>query len=67
MIIDDKNYSVWYQYKNRFGTPCSERRTFDTEEDADEFIQNLLDDVYIEVWRIVKTAQTIYYPEAERK
>lgn len=67
MIKDDKNYCVWYQYENRFGTPCSERRTFDTEEDADEFIQNLLDDVYKHVLKIVKYAWTAYYPDAERK
>lgn len=67
MIKDDKNYSVWYQFENRFGTPCSERRTFDTEEEADKFIQNLLDDVYITVWKIMKNAWTVYYPQAERK
>lgn len=67
MIKDDKNYSVWYQFENRFGTPCSERRQFDTEEEADEFIQNLLDDVYITVWKIMKNAWTAYYPQAERK
>ena len=67
MIKDDKNYSVWYQFENRFGTPCSERRTFDTEKDADKFIQDLLDDVYITVWKIIKNAWTVYYPQAERK
>lgn len=67
MIKDDKNHTVWYQYENRFGTPCSERRQFDTEEEADKFIQDLLNDKSKQVWKIVKTAQTIYYPEAERK
>lgn len=67
MIKDDKNHIVWYQYENRFGTPCSERRSFDTEEDADKFIQDLLDDVYKHVWKIVKYAWTAYYPEAERE
>lgn len=67
MIIDDKNYSVWYQYENMFGTACNERLSFDTEEDADKFIQDLLNDDYKHIWKIMKTAQTIYYPNAEKK
>lgn len=67
MIIDDKNYSVWYQYENMFGIACNERLQFDTEEDADKFIQDLLHDDYKHVWKIVKNVWTAYYPEAERK
>lgn len=66
-MIVDKNYSVLYQYENTFGVACSERRQFDTEEDADKFIQDLLIDESKQVWKIVKTAQTIYYPGAEKK
>lgn len=66
MIIDDKNYSVWYQYENMFGITCNERLQFDTEEDADKFIQDLLHD-YKSVWNIIKTTQTIYYPKAEKR
>lgn len=43
-MIVDKNYSVWYPYENMFGTFYSERRQFDTEEEADKFIQDLLND-----------------------
>ena len=68
MIKDDKNYSVWYQYENRFGMPCNEKRLqFDTEEDADKFIQDLLEDNHKRVWKIVKNVWTAYYPQAERK
>lgn len=67
MIKDDKNYSVWYQYENMFGVGCSERLQFDSEEDADKFIQHLLKDDYKHVWKIVKNAWTAYYPDAERK
>lgn len=67
MIIDDKNYSVWYQYENMFGIACNERLQFDTEEDTDKFIQDLLHDDYKRVWKIVKNVWTAYYPEAKRK
>lgn len=66
-MIVDKNYSVWYSYENMFGTFCSERRQFDTEEEADKFIQDLLNDETKRVWKVVKTAQIIYYPKAEKK
>lgn len=66
-MIKDENYSVWYQYENMFGTACSERLQFDTEEDADKFIQDLLNDDYKRIWKIMKTAQTVYYPGAEKK
>lgn len=66
-MIIDKNYSVWYPYENMFGIACSERRQFDTEEEADKFIQDLLNDESKCVWKVVKTAQTIYYPKAEKK
>lgn len=66
-MIVDKNYSVWYPYENMFGTFYSERRQFDTEEKADKFIQDLLNDETKRVWKVVKTAQTIYYPKAEKK
>lgn len=67
-MIKDENYSVWYPlYENIFGTFCTERRQFDTEEEADKFIQDLLNDESKQIWKVVKTAQTIYYPKAERK
>lgn len=66
-MIVDKNYSVWYPYENMFGTFYSGRRQFDTEEEADKFIQDLLNDETKRVWKVVKTAQTIYYPKAEKK
>lgn len=66
-MIVDKNYSVWYPYENMFGTFYGERRQFDTEEEADKFIQDLLNDETKRVWKVVKTAQTIYYPKAEKK
>lgn len=66
-MIVDKNYSVWYPYENMFGTFCSERRQFDTEEEADKFIQDLLNDESKQVWKIVKTSQIIYYPTVEKK
>lgn len=66
-MIVDKNYSVLYQYENTFGVACSERRQFDTEEDADKFIQDLLNDESKQVWKIVKTSQIIYYPKVEKK
>lgn len=67
-MITNKDYSVWYQYDNIFDTTCSERRQFDTEEEADEFIQRLLkDDGKRICCKIIKTAWTTYYPEAERK
>ena len=34
-MITNKDYSVWYQYENIFDATCSERRQFDTEEEAD--------------------------------
>ena len=67
MIKDDKNYSVWYQYENMFGKVCDARLQFDTEEDADKFIQDLLHDDYKRVWKIVKNVWTAYYPEAEKR
>lgn len=66
-MIVDKNYSVWYTYENMFDTFCNERRQFDTEEEADKFIQDLLNDETKQVWKVVKTAQIIYYPKAEKK
>lgn len=59
--------TVYYTCVNRWNVPCFEELLFDTEEDADKFIQNLLDDVYITVWKIMKNAWTVYYPQAERK
>ena len=52
-MITNKDYSVWYQYENIFDTTCSERRQFDTEEDADEFIQRLLKDDGKRIWKII--------------
>lgn len=66
-MIVDKDYSVWYQYDNIFDTTCSERRQFDTEEEADEFIQRLLKDDGKRILKIIKTACTTYYPKVERK
>lgn len=66
-MIVDKNYSVWYPYENNFGKVCDARLQFDTEEEADKFIQDLLNDETKRVWKVVKTAQTIYYPKAEKK
>lgn len=66
-MITNKDYSVWYQYGNIFDTTYSERRQFDTEEDADEFIQRLLKDDGKRIGKIIKTAWATYYPEAERK
>ena len=66
-MIVDKDYSVWYQYENIFDTTCSERRQFDTEEEADEFIQNLLNDDGKRIWKIIKTGWTSYYPETEKE
>lgn len=66
-MIIDKNYSVRYSYENMFGISCSERRQFDTEEDADKFIQDLLNGNGKRVWKIEKIAQTIYYPKAEKR
>lgn len=58
---------VYYGGVNYWNDPYFEELIFDTEEDADKFIQDLLNDKSKQVWKIVKTAQTIYYPEAERK
>ena len=66
-MIINKDDSVWYQYENIFDTTCSERRQFDTEEDAAEFIQRLLKDDGKRIGKIIKTAWTTYYPEAERE
>ena len=66
-MITSKDYSVWYQYENIFDATCSERRQFDTEEEADEFIQRLLKDDGKRIGKIIKTAWTTYYPEVERK
>jgi hypothetical protein len=66
-MIVDKNYSVLYQYENTFGVACSERRQFDTEEEADKFIQDLLNDGNKCVWKIVKNVWTNYYSGAEKK
>lgn len=66
-MIVDKNYSVSYQYENTFGVTCSERRQFNTEKEADKFIQDLLNDGSKRVWKIAKNVWTNYYPEAEKK
>ena len=66
-MIVNRDYSVLYQYENVFDTTCSDRRQFDTEEKADEFIQRLLKDDGKRILQIIKTAWTTYYPEAERK
>ncbi len=66
-MITDKNYTVWYQYENMFGMTCNERLQFDTEEDADKFIQDLLEDDYKRVWKIQKMVQIDYYYPLERK
>lgn len=66
-MITNKDYSVLYQYENIFDTICSERRQFDTEEEADEFIQRLLKDDCKRIWKIIKTAYTTYYPETGKE
>lgn len=66
-MIIVKNYSVWYQYENMFGVLSNDRLRFDSEEDADKFIKDLLEDEYKRVWSIDKMIQTTYYPKAERK
>lgn len=66
-MITNKDYSVWYQYDNIFDTTCSERRQFDTEEEADEFIKRLLKDDGKRIWKIIKTAYTTYYPETGKE
>ena len=66
-MIKNKDYSVWYQYENISDATWSERRQFDTEEDADKFIQHLLNDDGKRAWKIIKTACTTYYPKVERK
>lgn len=63
----ETTYTVYYMAENMFGTLSQDTLYFDTEEEADKFIQDLLNDESKRVWKVVKTAQTIYYPKAEKK
>lgn len=63
----ETTYTVYYMAENMFGTLSQDTLYFDTEKEADKFIQDLLNDESKRVWKVVKTAQTIYYPKAEKK
>lgn len=58
---------VYYAGINYWNEPYFEELIFDTDEEADKFIQDLLNDESKQVWKIVKTSQIIYYPKVEKK